>query len=151
MDDGPRLTVGGEGPSFNSATALKPWMTPSATVADAGDGRLQFGHGVEAVDDRAAIVGVVASDAGSFNSATALKPWMTLASEMATRERVTLPISSGPQAVGSLSAVSNASNSRSRFSHSPLRYARGMRVNILGIKGLIVKELRSRSPKAPGS
>ena len=86
--------------SFNSATALKPWMistlvTLLGTIAvlQFGHGveavddtswsnvaafsyRLQFGHGVEAVDDVAVRV-ERSRPASGFNSATALKPWMT--------------------------------------------------------------------------
>ena len=36
---------------FNSATALKPWMTAGRPVVAFGNVLLQFGHGVEAVDD----------------------------------------------------------------------------------------------------
>ena len=36
---------------FNSATALKPWMSGGRGVKSASCIRLHFGHGVEAVDD----------------------------------------------------------------------------------------------------
>ena len=36
---------------FNSATALKPWMTAPVWVAATKGAVLQFGHGVDAVDD----------------------------------------------------------------------------------------------------
>src|SRR5438128_1805380 len=61
---------------FNSATALTPWMTASATRKAHAQCVLQFGHGTDAVEDTTRPVG----DRGtprSFNSATALTPWMT--------------------------------------------------------------------------
>ena len=40
---------------------------------------LQFGHGVEAVDDAYALDHIPPGQPGDFfNSATALKPWMTV-------------------------------------------------------------------------
>ena len=36
---------------FNSATVLKPWMTGATSADRVSTAVLQFGHGVEAVDD----------------------------------------------------------------------------------------------------
>ena len=38
-------------PGFNSATAVTPWMTPYVIVTKIGADQLQFGHGGDAVDD----------------------------------------------------------------------------------------------------
>ena len=61
---------------FNSATALKPWMIVTPGAPGRNLYKLQFGHGVEAVDDTAVSAGWDGRKR-CFNSATALKPWMT--------------------------------------------------------------------------
>ena len=61
---------------FNSATALMPWMTQRAVeIFQRGIG-LQFGHGTDAVDDISSNF-LVQRGTLRFNSATALMPWMT--------------------------------------------------------------------------
>ena len=64
-------------PSFNSATAVTPWMTtPPMTAARTDRLKLQFGHGGDAVDDAQAAESRPKRRKG-FNSATAVTPWMT--------------------------------------------------------------------------
>ena len=61
---------------FNSATALKPWRTSNPFLFLERAIELQFGHGVEAVEN---LIVTLTSRAtlACFNSATALKPWRT--------------------------------------------------------------------------
>src|ERR1700722_19707624 len=65
-----------DGTDFNSATALKPWRTPSPLRTRNLVFSLQFGHGVEAVENNGTCTPCAALN-GHFNSATALKPWRT--------------------------------------------------------------------------
>ena len=62
---------------FNSATAVTPWMT-SCALGPSGEQTesLQFGHGGDAVDDHGRQPGRGSASRG-FNSATAVTPWMT--------------------------------------------------------------------------
>src|SRR5438128_1018569 len=62
--------------SFNSATALTPWMTRRLPTVGASLYPLQFGHGTDAVDD-AGKTPATRHQFFRFNSATALTPWMT--------------------------------------------------------------------------
>src|ERR1700722_8109481 len=57
------------GVSFNSARALKPWRTWYAAQRLDGASQLQFGHGVEAVENTLLLLAGVPK-APPFNSAT---------------------------------------------------------------------------------
>ena len=83
--------------SFNGATAVTPWKTDRSHRSTDDRGRLQWGHGGDAVEDRSrdldgsrpwslqwghggdAVEDGDASDAGpsaqGFNGATAVTPW----------------------------------------------------------------------------
>ena len=74
--------------SFNSATALPPWMTAQDIVAIIPNDSLQFGHGVAAVDDSRGASARFHNHGRPFNSATALPPWMTHVHSLRRMRRV---------------------------------------------------------------
>ena len=61
--------------SFNSATAVTPWMTSLSTWQKTPRGPLQFGHGGDAVDD-STYTRWRSVKRVCFNSATAVTPWI---------------------------------------------------------------------------
>ncbi len=109
---------------FNSATAVTPWVTATTGDARRRQGSLQFGHGGDAVGDRAVISGYHSSssrqfghggdavgDSSSgcptgpskwpcFNSATAVTPWVTDAALVKTWAEAKLQFGHGGDAVG---------------------------------------------------
>ncbi len=63
-------------PSFNAATAMRPWRTASRTAQSADSEPLQCGHGDEAVENSGPCP-VDRSSCCGFNAATAMRPWRT--------------------------------------------------------------------------
>jgi hypothetical protein len=83
---------------FNSATALKLWRTDCEADEDPQATWLQFGHGVEAVENRASPT-ARSTPRRRFNSATALKPWRTTKQVAAAKPTATLQFGHGVEAV----------------------------------------------------
>ena len=62
---------------FNLATASSPWRTPRRRRSAIAPKRLQFGHGIIAVENISRFLRASDSDRG-FNLATASSPWRTV-------------------------------------------------------------------------